>query len=174
MDTDGGIPVRRLRHQPSGLPRLLTTTDPSHLAPMVVEPPAIVDGPRDPPPINDDVDVVVRSVGHAPPRPRFIVPDVVEGVRVVQDLYSGPRSHHRIIVTCPLSGSLHLPACIRRHQITHRQCSHFGSAEPYGFIGCWLARAREFTTQADHKAYVPTTTEIEDYCKRHGWDSGVS
>ena len=103
-------------------------------------------------------------------RPRPVL-DRLEGVDVLEDSFGVKgkrRSYTRLMVDCPLKGSLH-PGCSKRRNVGPKQTKKYGPKEPFGFIGAWLQAANDFDNAKEHIKHKPKSTVIKAYMESQGW-----
>jgi len=95
----------------------------------------------------------------------FVVPDSIEGRRIVRDQYSGFRpgaaqrtEYIRLRVTCPCHAGCDTSRVINDH--TTRK---HGLREVVAYLGVWISSAGKFTHKASHKKERPTQAEMDAY-----------
>jgi len=54
-------------------------------------------------------------------------------------------------------------AVAKRRNTGPSQCSRFGEAEPYAFIGAWLRAGSEYPDRDSHISFAPTVDIVQDY-----------
>jgi hypothetical protein len=104
-----------------------------------------------------------------PPRERLFL---VEGVKLQEETHGvvGTDNYYsRFSAKCPLH--LGAKACrkTRCFGVRAAASSGLGDLEPAAFLGVWLAKAGQFSTADEHKAFVPLASEVKAYASRQGW-----
>ena len=67
--------------------------------------------------------------------------------------------YRRLCAKCPIHGA----GCGKRRNTGPSQCSRFGEAEPYAFIGAWLRAGSEYPDRDSHISFAPTVDIVQDY-----------
>ena len=96
--------------------------------------------------------------------PQMILPISVEGMTVRLEKQRGIQKYDRIMVWCNRRHE-HTKKCEKKRNTGDSQTINFGPIEPYAYLGVWLERSGEYTSE-NHKPWCPEIPDVEDYIKR--------